>query len=97
MFKVLVILQVLDFKEFDEFERKASKIMADYEGKIVCAFETMRNEDGSGEEIHIVEFHREEDFINYKNDPRLQELSDLRGKAISNTEVKIGTYEKSYS
>lgn len=93
----MVILQVLDFKEFEEFERKASKIMTDYDGKIAFAFETMRNDDSSGEEVHIVEFQREEDFIRYKNDPRLQEFSSLRAKAISSTEVKIVTHEKSYS
>ena len=97
MYKILVILQVLDFQALNAFERKASKVMADYQGKIIWAFETIRNEDGSGEEVHIVGFPREEDFTNYRNDPRLQELRDLRAKAISGTEIKIGINEKSYS
>ena len=97
MLRILVVLQVLDFEALDEFERKASLIMADYQGEIVCAFETTRNEDGSGEEIHIVEFHQEEDFRGYTNDPRYQALRDLRDKAISHTGVKVGINGKSYS
>lgn len=83
MYKLLVILQVLDFQALDEFERKVSKVMADHHGKITRAFETIRNKDGSGEEVHIVEFQREEDFNHYRNDPRLQELRSLREEAIS--------------
>lgn len=97
MFRFVVILQVLDFQLLDEFEREASRIMADYQGKIICAFETARNEDGSGEEIHLVEFQREDDFISYRNDPRLLALRDLRAAAISRTEMKTGRAEKLYA
>lgn len=81
----------------DEFERKASIIMADYQGKIVSAFETVRNTDGTGEEVHFVEFPSEEEFDKYKGDPRLQELRGLRERAILSTEIKISQNEKSYS
>lgn len=97
MYKLLVTLQVLDFQALDEFERRASKVMADYQGKIICVFETKRNENGSGEEFHIVEFPNKDDFDSYRNDPRLQELHRLREKAISGAEIQIVTKEKSYS
>lgn len=97
MFKLLVTLQIRDFQALEEFECNASKIMADYQGKIVFAFETIRNEDGTGEEVHIIEFPREVNFNNYRSDPRLQDLRGLREKAISSTEIKMRINEKSYS
>ena len=97
MHKLLAILQVRDFDALDEFERKASEIMSDYQGKIVAAFETVRNEDGSGEEVHLLEFQTEEDLTSYSNDARYQALKSLREIAIFSTEVKIKLQEKSYS
>ena len=97
MVKIFAILQVRDFPAFEAFERKASKIMADYNGKIVSAFETVRHADGAGEEVHVVEFQCEEDFTRYKSDPRFQTLADLRAKAISGVELKVALAEKSYS
>ena len=97
MHKLLAILQVRDFDALDEFERKASEIMSDYDGRIVAAFETCRNEDGSGEEVHLLEFKNEESFTSYRNDDRHQAVKSLREKAISSTEVKIKLSEKSYS
>ena len=95
--KLLAILQVRDFDALDEFERKASDIMSDHGGKIVAAFESCRNEDGSGEEVHLLDFKNEEGFTNYRNDDRHQALKSLRDKAIASTEVKVVLKEKSYS
>ena len=71
--------------------------MATYQGRIISAFETQRNQDGSGEEIHFLEFESEQAFNNYRNDPRLNEFSDLRDQAITSTEVKFCNHEKSYT
>ena len=97
MYKLLVTIQVADFQALNEFEKYASAIMSDYQGKIISAFETLKNDDGSGEEIHIVEFQSEKDFTSYKNDSRLDRLADLREKAITGTEIKICINEKSYT
>jgi uncharacterized protein (DUF1330 family) len=97
MYKLLVTIQVADFQALNEFEKQAAEIMSDYQGKITSAFETSRNDDGSGEEIHIVEFQTENDFTNYRNDLRLKNLVGLREKAISSTEIKICSNEKSYT
>ena len=97
MHKILAILQVRDFDALDIFERKASDIMSDYNGKIVTAFETSRNEDGSGEEVHLLEFQTKEGFANYKNDERHLALKNLREKAILDTEVKVIQNQKSYT
>ena len=72
MYKLLVTLQVRNFQTLAEFEAQAAHVMAGYNGRIASAFETVRNEDGSGEEVHLVEFPLEEDFIRYKNDASLQ-------------------------
>lgn len=97
MYRLLATLTVKNFEAFEAFEQQAAGIMADYNGSIVSAFETVRNADGSGEEIHILEFACADDFDRYKQDPRLAELSDLRERAISATHVKTVLSEKHYS
>lgn len=97
MFTALVILQVKDFNLFDEYERAATAIMSDHGGKITAAFETVKNDDNSGEEVHMVEFPGLQDFESYRNDSRLQDLRNTREKAISSTEIGIGVCNKKYS
>lgn len=96
MITILVRLEVKDFSALEEFESQAARIMQNYQGRISSAFETIRKPDGSGEEIHILEFPNEESFANYRADKSLAALSSLRNKAISNTEVKISVSIKSY-
>jgi len=57
---ILVRLEVKDFGDFDEFEKQASMIMEKYKGRIISAFETGRNSDGLGQEIHVLEFPNED-------------------------------------
>lgn len=97
MLKIVAMLTVKNFEAFEAFEHQAASIMADYNGSIVSAFETVRNADSSGEEIHILEFACIDDFDRYKQDPRLEELSDLRERAISATHVKTVLSEKHYT
>jgi uncharacterized protein (DUF1330 family) len=96
MYRVFVLLQVKDFQALELFERKASRIMLDYDGRIADAFETIRNEGGSGEEIHLLEFPNEQNFLDYSEDSRHQTLKQLREDAISATVVKVNLRDKSY-
>ena len=88
MFRILVILQVRDFDQFDAFERRAADIMSDFEGRIEAAFTTRRNADSSGEEIHLLVFKSRQCFLDYRQDSRHKELGELRLKSISSTEIK---------
>lgn len=96
MIHILVRLEVRDFNALDEFEHKAAAIMKKYQGRIVSAFEITHNEDGTGEEIHILEFTDDTAFANYRADSSLAQLADLRSQAISNTQVLISTKLKFY-
>jgi len=93
---ILVKLEVKNFDALEVFEKQASAIMEKYQGRIVSAFETIRDSDGSGEEIHILEFPSEEAFSRYKSDSSLANLAGQRAQAISGTEVTISLCVKTY-
>jgi len=93
---ILVKLEIKDFSALEVFEAQASVIMEKYQGRIVSAFETTRASDGSGEEIHILEFPSEEAFNCYRSDGSLANLVSQRDQAISNTEVTISLRVKTY-
>jgi len=97
MYRVLVTLKVNDFNALNEFESKASGLMSKYKGRIVRAFETLRNNDGSGEEVHLIEFQTENCFKDYLNDCWHRENKELREMAISGTEIVLNPREKVYS
>ena len=97
MINVLVKLSVRNFGVLEQFEQSASKIMAKYGGRILSAFETRRSDDGTGEEVHLLEFPDEQAFNNYRNDNSLLDLAGLRERAISNAEIKISISLKAYS
>ncbi len=96
MFHVLARIDVQNFEALAAFEQLASKIMQDHEGKIIRAFETVRNPDNSGEEIHLLEFSSAQHFNRYREDIRLGELKELRAQAISNIEIKTSSLQKFY-
>jgi len=95
LIKIFVRLYVSDFVAFERFERNAIKILANYGGSLVEAFETKRS-GSSGEEIHILEFPDRESFERYRHDPDLRNLSELREKAIFKTEVQESIAIKNY-
>ena len=66
--------------------------MRDHQGRFLTAFETLRNPDNTGEEIHILEFASEEHFKQYRNDERHQSLKSLRTDAVLAMEVKISRH-----
>jgi len=94
---VLVTLEVKDFELFAVFEKKAVKIMRSYGGNLLRAFETIRNEDGSGQEIHLLEFPNDAAFAEYRSDSRLIEHAELRKKAIDSMVVVISGVLKEYT
>lgn len=96
MILIYIKLQVIDFDFLDKFESEAAKIMKKYQGRILSAFETSREKDRSGTEIHILEFPSLQLFNEYRNDAHLASLCELRKKAISNTEIKISSRIKLY-
>lgn len=96
MINILVIIQVKNFNALEEFEYQANKIMQDHGGKIAMAFESQRNPDDSGEEIHILEFSSMDGFNSYKIDERLHALYTLRQSAITSADVKVSKKLKLY-
>lgn len=94
--KLLVTITVKNFDALATFETAANQIMKDYDGKITQAFELVHNEDGSGTEIHIVEFANSQCFEGYRQDSRHADLANLRAQAISAIEVKPVLKEKTY-
>lgn len=97
MINVLVTLEVKDFELLAVFEKQAVKIMRSYGGNLVRAFETTRNEDGSGQEVHLLEFPSDDAFAEYRSDSRLIEHAELRKKAIDSMVVVISGVLKEYT
>jgi uncharacterized protein (DUF1330 family) len=96
MINILVSIEVKSFTILAKFEHIAVKIMRFHGGDIISAFETLRNEDGSGQETHILAFPTENAFLSYRTDPRLLEHADLRDKAIKSTSIVTSTTIKHY-
>lgn len=94
---ILVTLEVSDFEALAIFETTAVTIMKKHHGRLVSAFETERRPDGSGQEIHLIEFPNKKSFSEYRKDPELMNNSDIRNKAISKTTIKISIKTKSYN
>jgi hypothetical protein len=94
--KLMVTLDVLNFEALEQFEQEAAKVMNDYNGAIRQAYEIERRQDGTGVEVHIVEFSSNDDFERYKLDPRHEELLALKQKGCSRTDVSVILAEKNY-
>ena len=97
MINVLVTIEVNNFSLLSDFESKAVKIMHSHGGGMIRAFETKRNEDGTGQEIHLLEFPNITAFDEYRSNPLLLEYAELRSKAIESMVVVISTEQKEYS
>jgi len=97
MINVLVTIEVKDFSHLTDFESKAVQIMQSHGGSMIRAFESQRNEDGTGQEIHLLEFPSESVFVDYRSDSRLLEYAELRDKAISSMVVIKSDQLKTYT
>lgn len=96
MITVIVTLKVKNFTHLKTFEQEAVKIMSAHEGCLVGAYETEHHDDGTGEEVHILEFPNLESFNSYREDARFKEFVSLRKKAIVSTDVKVSSTSKEY-
>jgi uncharacterized protein (DUF1330 family) len=96
MINILVTLEVKDFYSLTLFETKATEIMRSHGEHIVSAFETLRNEDNSGQEVHLLEFPNDAAFAEYRADSRLLEHTELRNKAINSINVVKSRTLKNY-
>lgn len=73
MINILVTLEVKNFDLLTLFESKAAEIMHSHGGRILSGFETIRNKDNSGQEVHLLEFPSDTAFAEYRADPRFIE------------------------
>lgn len=96
MIQLCAIIEVRSFSALERFEMEVKTIMLEHGRRVISAFETRRELNGSGEEVHFLEFESNEGFESYKSDPRMIELSELRKLAISKIEVKKSERLKSY-
>jgi hypothetical protein len=94
---VMVTLSVKNFDALEAFEKEAAVIMASHGAVMIKAFESRREYDGSGEEIHIIEFPTPAAFEAYRTDERLFELSELHEQAIIDMDLKVSQTTKQYS
>lgn len=97
MINVLVTLEVKSFTLLAAFESKAVQIMHTHGGSMIGAFVSQKNENGSGQEIHLLEFPSLAAFDDYRSDALLLEYADLRNKAIDSTAVIISDELKEYT
>ena len=98
MFNIVAILEIKNAEAFEEFESQAIAILRSHNGSLISAFEVETSDSSSQglREVHCIQFPTKEDFERYRIDADLVALSELRDKAIANTEVYISTKQKSY-
>lgn len=96
MFKLLVMIDVKNFLKFEAFEKEAADIIAEYQGRILAAYEIARDPSGSGKEVHLVEFPDRQAYENYRKDQRFDFLNSLRDDAISAVQLFDVIAEKNY-
>jgi len=99
MIEIIVILEIKDKIFFEEFERKAIDIMSNHDGKLISAFEPNETEstEKTVDEVHYLQFSDIQAFNNYRKDPKLLELSELRNKAILKTKIIVSEKFKNYA
>lgn len=91
MIQIIALIEVKDRTAFQEFEAKAMKIMAKYEGRLLAAFEPNADESSPSSigELHYLQFPSIEAFKKYRSDPLLTEMTELRQQAISNITIHV--------
>lgn len=99
MINIIAILEVKNREKFNKFETQAIKIMRSHSGKLVTAFEpdTLCSSDLDGIEVHYIQFPDLDKYNNYRADPALAALSQLRSSAIRNTQLYVSDKVKDYA
>ena len=98
MIEIIVLLEIKDPVSFKTFEERAIKIMKRYQGQLLSAFdvdEAMTSIANIGE-VHILRFPDRQAFENYRADPDLENMSELRDRAILNTRIIVSDKFQDY-
>jgi len=91
MIQITVLLEIKDKASFKQYESKAIKIMAKYNGKLISAYEPNETESTlpNINEVHYLEFPDLDTFKKYRADSEFNSLSELRAKGVSKTIVLV--------
>ncbi len=76
------------FAEFQEFEALALRLMSEFGGKLLYAFEPEDTDHDA--EVHVLEFPDKLSFEKYRNDPRTRDVATDRDRVIENTRILRG-------
>jgi len=96
---IIAILEVKNREEFNKFETQAIQIMRSHGGKLVTAFEPdiLSASDSDSIEVHYIQFPDLDKYNNYRADPALAALSQLRSSAICSTQLYVSDKVKDYA
>jgi uncharacterized protein (DUF1330 family) len=94
---VVALLTVKDFEALTQFENAVAPLLLSVGGHILHAIEVKRNEDGSGEEVHVLYFPSSRSLAEYKRLTSQSAYAQLRYSAITNIELKIESTIKHYA
>ena len=98
MIEIIALIEVKDNDAYTEYETQAVRIMKQYGGKLLSAFEPNENESSLNEvsEVHYLSFPSLLSFSEYKGSKDLANLSELKERAIKNIKVIVSGKVKSY-
>jgi hypothetical protein len=85
--------------EFEDYERKVSRIMARYGGVIERAIRTLRASDERSDEpfeVHMLKFPSRDLYDAYRDDAERHSLSGERARIITNTDILVGMLGPTY-
>lgn len=84
--------------EFEQFETAAAQIMRRYGGILKRRIAIAHLPDNSQpHEVHVVTFPDERSFEQYRSDPDLRALADLRARAIRQTTLWSGVDRRPFA
>lgn len=99
MFDVLVLLSsgAGGVPALRAYEQQVVPILYEYNGELLSAFAPRQDEDRAApDEIHLLRFESESDFVAFRQDPRVGALASERDRVISNTVVYVSDGIVSY-
>ncbi|MGZ5008358.1 MAG: DUF1330 domain-containing protein [Methylobacter sp.] len=84
---------------FEEYERKAARIMKKYGGSIERVIRFLPHSDKLNQpfEVHLVQFPSHEAFAGYQSDLEYKVLSSERDAAITKVVVHVGQESLAYA
>ena len=79
--------------EFEEFERQALSLVRQHGGELLHALEPIATSPSTHlpDEVHILRFPSQRALDDYRADPALLGLAELRKEAIADTKLLIAT------